>query len=444
LAHLSYIIGHKGEAAVIDPRTDVDAYLEIARDNACAITHIFETHRNEDYVIGSRPLAQRTGAEIHHGANLDFGYGNGAKEGDAFDIGGMRLKILETPGHTFESISIALYDTASGEEAVGVFTGDALFIGDVGRTDFFPDRAEEVAGLLYESIHDKLLPLGDQCLLWPAHGAGSVCGSAMAPREFSSLGYERKNNPRLQLGHDEFINFKVNEHHYQPPYFRKMEEYNQSGEGPVLRESARPQPVSAERFENAMSDGLQVLDTRSPEAFAGAFIPGSLSIPMTMIPSFAGWYLDYERPIGLVVEDAEQTEQAVRHLTRLGYHRIPYFLEGMTSWETTGRDYDRIPAVHADELVERIQGAEPFTLLDVRAKDEFESGRLPNAQHIYVGELSARVDEVPRDKPVTTFCGSGKRAIIAASILKRNGFEHVEDSLGSMAACKKVGCPIEQ
>ena len=172
LAHLSYIIGSKNCAAVIDPRRDRDIYLEIAREKSVNITHIFETHRNEDYVIGSTPLSEKTGANIYHGSNLDFKYGNPVKEGDEFEIGNLKLKILETPGHTFESISIAIYDTEFGQSAVGVFTGDALFIGDVGRTDFFPDQAERVAGMLYDSIFNKILTLGDQAILYPAHGSG--------------------------------------------------------------------------------------------------------------------------------------------------------------------------------------------------------------------------------------------------------------------------------
>ena len=180
IAHLSYIIGSNDQAAVIDPRRDIDIYLEIAQEESVNITHIFETHRNEDYVIGSVPLAQQTDAEIYHGKALDFQYGQTACEGDTFNIGAVKLQILETPGHTFESISIAVFDPAFGDKTVGVFSGDALFVGDVGRTDFFPDRAEKVAGMLYDSIFDKLLPLGDQTILYPAHGAGSVCGSGMA------------------------------------------------------------------------------------------------------------------------------------------------------------------------------------------------------------------------------------------------------------------------
>ncbi len=307
LAHISYIIGHKGEAVVVDPRRDCDVYLDIAAAHGCAITHIFETHRNEDYVIGSQELARRTGAAILHGPSTPFEYGNVAREGETFRVGDLELSVLETPGHTFDSISLVLRDRGSGDTPLGVFTGDVLFVGDVGRTDFFPDRREETAGLLYDSIFGKLLPLGDQTLLYPAHGAGSVCGKGMAPRDFSTLGHERVHNAALQIpSRDAFIQRKLGESHPLPPYFRKMEGYNQRGDAPSLQEIQRPRPVGASEFKRRMSGGMQVLDLRSPEAFAGAFIPGCYAIPLDMIPVYAGYFLQYDAPIGLVAESHEQ------------------------------------------------------------------------------------------------------------------------------------------
>jgi hydroxyacylglutathione hydrolase len=447
LAHLSYIIGHGGQAAVIDPRRDCEVYVEIAHQNGAKITHIFETHRNEDYVIGSSDLARRTGAEIFHGKNLNFAYGNPVAEGDTFEFGDVRLKILETPGHTFESISIALLDKSFGDRPIGVFTGDCLFIGSVGRTDFFPDRAREVAGLQYDSIFDKILPLGDQVILYPAHGAGSVCGSGMADREFSTLGYERAFNPSLQVENREaFIEQKISAHEYQPPYFRKMEEYNQNGSAPALDRLPQPPPMNPQEFDAAIKRGALAIDLRSPEAYAGAFVPKSLAIPLQMIPAFAGYFVPYDQDLVLVASNFNDIETAVRHFIRLGFDRTTGFLApGLHGWETSGFPYDRIPAVHVDELVRRIKAEENFTLLDVREESEIkETGMLPGAMHIFLGELPAQMGKVPRDKPVTTFCGSGQRAIIAASILKQNGYKEVEDSLGSMAACISEGCPIEK
>jgi hydroxyacylglutathione hydrolase len=443
LAHNSYIIGQSGSAAVIDPRRDCEIYTDIARKNGAVITHIFETHRNEDYVIGSCQLAARTGAEIYHGTQLDFSYGTGVQNGDTFTIGDLTLRILHTPGHTYESISIAVIDTVFGSMPVAVFTGDTLFIGDVGRTDFFPDKKEETAGLLYDSIFERLLTLGDHVLLYPAHGAGSVCGGGMAEREFSSLGYERSCNPALKLDRKSFINKKVSEHHYIPAYFKKMEQYNQHG-APLLERLPTPMPCSADAFARAIDlTGLQVLDTRSPEAIAGAFISGSLTIPLAMVPAFSGWFLTYDRPIGLVVEQYAHLETAVRYLVRLGYDTIPIFLhQEMHAWETSGRIYDNIPVMHIEALKQQIADKKSFTLLDVRSRDEFTEEHLPDARHIYVGELSHRLGELPADKPVVTFCNSGERATIAASILKNNGFKSVSNCLGSILACKASGCPV--
>jgi len=444
LAHLSYIIGHKGRAAVIDPRRDVQIYVEAANRHGARIERIFETHRNEDYVIGSPELAQMTGADIYHGGHLDFAYGNPVSDGDTFDIGDLTLKIIETPGHTFESISIAVIDTSFGSKPVAVFTGDALFVGDVGRTDFFPDRAEEVAGLLYDSIFDKILPLGDQAILYPAHGAGSVCGDGMAEREFSTLGIERRYNSALQKkSREDFIQLKVSEVHDQPPYFRQMERYNQEGSAPPVARRHLAKPLDAALFKTYLQNGALALDVRDPEAIGGALIPGSLGIPLDMVPAFAGWFLSYEQDILLIVHDYRDVATAVNHLTRIGYDRVTGFLdEGLHAWEIDGQPYQTIPSVHSQELVQRIQREEDFLLLDVRKKNEFEEGHLPGALNLYVGELPEHFDHVPGDKPIVTFCGSGQRAVIAATLLKREGYEHVENCLGSMAACAAVGCPV--
>lgn len=442
ISHFSYVVGDGGAAAVVDPRRDIEAYLEIAQREAARITHIFETHRNEDYLVGSLDLARRTGATIYHGGALAFGYGEAVKDGDVFALGDLRLRILETPGHTDESISIALYDDGFGGAAVGVFTGDTLFIGEVGRTDFYPDRKERAAGLLYDSIFEKLLPLGDQAIVYPAHGAGSVCGAGMAERDFSTLGYERKFNPKLQLSRTQFIREKAAENHYEPPYFKRMEQLNQHG-AESLPALPRPQPMDADRFAEAIDSGMVVLDVRKAEAICGAFIPGSLAIPLQAVPSFAGWYLTYDQNIGLVTHDQDEVEQAVRFLVRLGYHTVcGYLTDGLHAWTTSGRRYAGMPTIHADDLKNRIETGANFTLLDVRGLDEFKSGHLPGASNIYVGELPNRIDEIPPERPVTTFCGSGQRAVIAAAILRQHGIQEVEVCLGSMQACSAVGCPV--
>ncbi|ATD28115.1 MBL fold metallo-hydrolase [Vibrio metschnikovii] len=276
LAHLSWVIGSEGKAVVIDPRRDCDIYTEIATKNGCRITYIFETHRNEDLLSGARALAEQTGATVFHGPNAagKVVYADTTREGDEFTIGEVQIRVLETPGHTDDSLSFAFYDMEFGEDAVGVFTGDALFVGDVGRTDFYPDRAREVAGLLYDSLQ-KLCALGDQAVIYPAHGAGSVCGDAMANREVSTIGYERRNNHRLKIADREaFIAAKIAEHHKQPPYFRHIEAGNLQGASDV---GAKLQPAALEitEFQEAVSRAI-VLDVRSTSAFLGAHLPGSI------------------------------------------------------------------------------------------------------------------------------------------------------------------------
>ncbi len=443
LSHLSYIIGDKGRAAVIDPRRDCGIYLNIAYTNGCRITHIFETHRNEDYVIGSMELAELTGAEVFHGAGLLFAYGRTTSEAEEFEFGDIRLRTLKTPGHTMESISLVLYDEASGMDPLGVFTGDALFVGDVGRTDFLPEHKVDMAGLLYDSIFSKILPLGDQVIIYPAHGAGSVCGAGIAEREFSTLGFEKRNNPLLKLkNRDEFIRIKVGEEHALPPYFSKMEEYNLSGP-PAMGCLHPPRPMNAGELEARFKQGMQILDVRSAQSFAGVHIPGSISIPLHMVPLYAGWFLTYDADIGLIAESMDELEQSVTYLARIGFDRIEGFLhKGLHEWEIQGKYFDSIKAVYAGEIQRRIIGLEDFTLLDIRTRREFERGHLPGAQHVFLGDLEKQVQEISAKSPLPTFCGSGQRAIIAASILKRLGFTQVENCFGSLQACARGVCEI--
>lgn len=309
----------------MDPRRDCEIYVEEAAKAGCRITHIFETHRNEDLISGAPILAQLTGARVLHGPNAagDVIYADTTREGDVFEFGNLRVQVLETPGHTDDSLSFALFDTDFSEDAVGVFTGDALFIGDVGRTDFYPDRAEEVAGLLYDSLR-KILALREQALIYPAHGAGSVCGDNMADREFSSLGYERNSNKMLKIDSREaFIREKVAEHHYQPPYFRLMEKLNLKGADPAPRVTTPP-PLSPAEF-RSLPDKTAIVDVRTVSAFLGAHLPGSLAIPAPMIPAFAGWYIEPGQPVVLVAADPGQARAASEHLIRIGLDNLQAF-----------------------------------------------------------------------------------------------------------------------
>ncbi len=400
LSHLSYLIGAGGQAAVIDPRRDCEIYVEKARSEGLRITHIFETHRNEDLVSGAPVLAELTGAEVFHGPNADgeVGYAKTTREGDCYAIGQLEIRVLETPGHTFDHVAYAVFDSEYPDKAVGVFTGDALFVGDVGRTDFYPDRKREVAGLLFDSLR-KICDLGDQAIIYPAHGAGSVCGSGMAEREFSTVGHERRNNPMLQIEEREaFIDRKVNENHYQPPYFRLMEHLNLVG-GDAAPRVLQPQPMSLGELSSCDAD--RVIDVREPLAYAAGHLPGSINLPVGMIPAFAGWFIAEGEKLALVASSQDQLSTAMEH------------------------------------LVSRLQEKPgDWTLLDVRDADERQAQAIEGSRHIYVGELNEKWKDFDRGQRYTLMCASGMRATVAAGWLDAHGFDHLDVYLGSMGAWK--------
>jgi len=444
IAHNSYLIGSGSEGAVIDPRRDCQIYAELAQQKGLRIRYIFETHRNEDYVIGSVELNKLTQAEIYHGPGLDWKYGNTLRDGQEFQIGTLRLTSLHTPGHTDESMSYAVADLSSGQATVLLFTGDALFVGDVGRTDLYgPEQAPRLASKLYDSIFSKLLPLGDGVILCPAHGAGSVCGLNIDDRDESTLGIERVQNPALQLtNRDDFIRYKVAEKPERPPYFRQMEKYNLEGP-PLLGCMPLPAPLTPSEFREEMEKGATVVDTSAPAAFGGAHIKGAYSIWLEGLPAFAGWVLSYDKPILLVLEDESHLERAVRYLIRAGYDWIVGFVKGGTEgWYNAGFPTESLHLLSVHQLKSMIDRAEELVILDTRTQDEWDSGHIEGALHIYVGHLEERLDKVPADKPVAVICNVGHRAGIGASILLRVGFTQVYNVLGSVKAWVAVGYPI--
>jgi hydroxyacylglutathione hydrolase len=445
LAHLSYLVGSDGLAAVIDPRRDCQVYLDIAYREGLKIVHILETHRNEDYVVGSLELAAMTGATIRHG-DLGFGYGRLVRDGDELTLGTTLLRAISTPGHTPESMSYAVIDLASGPEVVGVFTGDALFVGEVGRTDLLgPECREELSGQLYDSLHSKLLPLGDRTIIFPAHGAGSVCGDRISSREDSTIGLERRQNHALMVGsREEFIAMKKAELLEKPYYFEKMEEYNLAGP-PLLGRVPRPKPLSPAEFRSGLEQGGTVLDVRSPPSFAAAHVPGSLNIPLEILSGYAGWVLGYGPPIYLVVEESHNSPVTVRELIRIGYDDLAGVLSGcMTAWAQAGLPFSSFPAVTPRQAYERIEAGEDLLILDVRKEGEWRGCRVPGAQHIFVGHLPRRLAEVPGDRPVAVMCSSGFRGSLGASILQSAGYRDVCNILGGMHGWKMAGLPVEK
>ncbi|MHC1754228.1 MAG: rhodanese-like domain-containing protein [Methanosarcina sp.] len=444
LAHLSYFIGSGDEAVVIDPRRDCQIYFDLVRREGMKIKYIFETHRNEDYVIGSLELRKLTGAEIYHGQGVDFKYGNILRDGQEFGFGSMKLTALHTPGHTDESMSYTLTDPDAGKEPIMVFTGDAMFVGDVGRTDLYgPEEAPRLAANLYDSIFNKILPLGDGVILCPAHGAGSLCGGAISKREYSTLGLERIQNPALQKTEkEEFIKYKLEEQLEFPPYFEKMEEYNLQGP-PLLQGLPVPELLSPEEFRAEVGKGAVIVDTRMPHSFGGAHIRDSYSIWLGGLPSFAGWMLPYDKPILLVLEEKEQLETAVRYLVRLGYDNIAGFLNGgIAAWYMEALPIDGFNLISVHDLKNRLEKDEEMVILDVRGNDEWDKGHIEGARHIYVGHVEENLDKIPKECPIIVYCGSARRSNIAASILKKNGYNKVYNVLGSMTAWKNAGYKV--
>ena len=441
IAHKSYFIGSKGEAAVIDPRRDCDSYVDYSKKHDMKITHIFETHCNEDYVIGSLELSKRVNAEIYHGQNLDFAYGNPVSEGNKFNIGSVELEILETPGHTDESISLVVKDKEVSDDVYMVFTGDALFAGEVGRTDLYgEDKVKEMAGKLYNSLFQKIIPLGDHVLVFPAHGSGSVCGADIRESEFTTIGYEKKTNNALQMNKEDFIKFKLNEKLVKAPYFDKMVEYNKNG-APILCRLPYPHPLMVRELKGHMND-TQVVDVRMAASYAGGHIPGTLNIWKHGLTYFAGWMLNYEDPITIIDENNESINQILRYLIRLGYDNIfGYLSDGFTSWSNSGEEIETVDAWSVHDLKKR-QNDESIFILDVREFREWEEGYIKGAYHIYVGDLQYYINEVPKDKYIVVYCDTGNRASIAASILKNNGYEGVANVLGSIRAWKAAGYPL--
>jgi hydroxyacylglutathione hydrolase len=444
LAHNSYFIGSGSSAAVIDPRRDTQIYLDLATKYGMKIKVILETHRHEDFVIGSVTLANNAQAEIYHGPRPDWKYGNILKDGQEFRLGRLNLLAIHTPGHTDESLSYVVTDLGSGKAPILVFSGDALFIGDTGRVDLYgPAEIPRMASNLYDSLFNRILHLGDSVILCPAHGAGSVCGINIADRDESTLGIERMQNPSLQVsGKDDFILRKASEHPERPPYFTMMEKYNLEGP-PVMSCMPAPTPLNPADFKKEMENGAVVVDTSLPAAFGGAHIKGSYSIWLDGLPSFAGWVLPYDRPLLLVLEDQDHLEKAIRYLTRIGYDNISGFLkDGTEGWYDAGYPTESLPLLSVFQLKEKLDRKEDLVVLDARDQMEWENGRIEGATHIYVGHVEKRLAEIPPDKPVAVLCSVGHRAGIAASILLRAGFPEVYNVLGSVIAWRHAGFPL--
>lgn len=447
LAHASYMISSEGVAAVIDPQRDVDLYLEAAEKLGVKIKHIIETHLHADFVSGHRELAERTGANIYigEGSGATFPH-TAAKDGDLVEFGSCRLKFLHAPGHTLEGVCVLLKDTSDPNRPAIVFTGDTLFIGDVGRPDLAKGYTpQQLASLLYRSLHEKLLTLPDETEVMPAHGAGSLCGKNMSSDSSSTIGRERKTNYALQTkSEDEFVQLLTGNLPPRPEYFIRDVEMNRTGASSL---SARPQlpALSAVEINADQSNGVVVLDTRSPDQFGAGHVPGSINVPLKgQFASWAARILGLDTPIAIVAEDENLALEAHMRLARVGIENVVGYLQnGVCGWKDAGFSLDSIPQVTVQELAAKL-GDGDCSVLDVREPGEVEQGAIADSIRIPLGDLSKQVNQLSRHNSYSVHCKSGYRSSIAVSILRRAGLKNVGNVVGGFDGWKAVGLPVTQ
>lgn len=444
IAHNAYILGSKGIGIVIDPRRDIDEYFQIARKNKLQIKYVFETHRQEDFVVGSDQIRELTDAEIVTGKHKYSCHSDiSLDDGETIEVGDLIVKCLYTPGHTPESVSFAVYMKDKPSSTWAVFTGDALFIGEAGRTDLpDPEKTAENAAILFDSIQNKILPLGDQTLIFPAHGSGSVCGGNIADYDESTIGFERTYNPAFIHSKEKFIQDKVIERIPRPPYFRLMEKLNLRG-GIKLSKSPETIPsLTPKDFERESKRGV-VIDTRHPEAFAGGHIPNSYSIWLDGLPVFGGWFADDQTPVYLVLEKPTDLKEAFLHLQRIGVDNISALLAGgFEGWRDAG-----FPIQMSGTLSVSSKSFESgnIAVLDVRDITEFEKGHIGGAKHAYVGyipEVKNLEKLLDPEEPLAVTCAVGHRASLGISLLLRAGYKNLFNLLGGTTAWKQLDKPL--
>lgn len=446
LAHASYMLGSEGEAAVVDPQRDVEIYLKAAEDHGLKIRHIFETHLHADFVSGHLELAARTGARIYIGGEAGATFPHVAlHDGSEVLFGKLRIHALETPGHTPEGICLVVTDEEKSSDPWAVLTGDTLFIGDVGRPDlskaFTP---QQLAGKLYDSLHGKLMKLGDQVLVYPAHGAGSLCGRSMRAERSSTIGTERLTNYALQIkSREEFIRQLTENLPARPEYFLEDAQINRAG-APALSALPELPPLSAQQVRELLQQGVFVLDVRPTADFAAAHIPGSVNIALSgQFASWAGSIVGLNaRPV-LVADTPEQYAEARLRLARVGIEDQRGFLQGgLVAWKQAGFDFAKLPQMTANELSERRHGHH-IQVLDVRREGEWQAGHIEGAAWFPLDNFKVSAPEIDPSAPVAVHCQSGYRSIIACSLLRRAGIDNVINVIGGFDAWRKAGLPVE-
>ena len=456
LAHASYLVGcqRTGEAIVVDPGRDIQQYLDTARREGMRVAGVAETHIHADYVSGARELAERVGATLYVSdcgpAEWKYEYAPQyshklLKDGDKFGVGKIEFQVLHTPGHTPESVSFLLTDRGGGaNQPMGLFTGDFVFVGSIGR----PDLLEEAAGMvgtaeigardLFRSIA-RFKSLPDYLQIWPAHGAGSACGKGLGAIPSSTVGYEKMFNPALQFRDEQaFVDYILAEQPEAPPYFALMKRVNKVGPAVLGSESHPPQLPIAELTHRVGT--AQLLDSAPLPKFAQGHVPGSLNIPPAMLGNWAGWLVDYQRPLYLIAGPHEVAEM-VRVLHKIGADNIAGWFDS-ADVDSAGARTESYPAAYADQLGEQVRSGK-VSVVDVRSQTEWDEFHIPEAQHIFLGKLPKQLGQLDRSKPIVVQCRSGARSSVAASVLQAAGFKNVINLTGGIQAWIGAGLPVE-
>jgi len=445
LAHASYLLASEGEAVVVDPQRDVELYLEAAAGHGLTIRHIFETHLHADFVSGHKELAARTGATIYIGAQAGAQFPH-VPVSDGFELkfGKASIRVLETPGHTPESICLVVTDREKSIAPWAVLTGDTLFIGDVGRPDLSPRHTSaQLAGMLYDSLHTKLLTLPDNVLVYPAHGAGSLCGKNMRAERSSTIGTERLTNYALQIkDREEFTAQLTSNLPARPEYFMKDAEINRTGAA-FLSELPALRAIEPAELNRMLKEGEIALDVRSGEEFAAGHVPGSINIALSgQFASWAGTVLGLTVHPVLIADTEQQIEEARVRLARVGMEALDGYLSGgVHAWKYAGLPVAQTDQITAEELYSRIH-ANDSQVLDVRRQAEWDAGHIQGAAWWPLDNFKVSPPEINRDVPLAVHCKSGYRSMIASSLLERAGFHHILNVVGGFDAWQQAKLPV--
>ena len=461
LAQASYLIGcgKTGESIVFDPNRDIAQYLAMAKSEGVRITHVTETHIHADFVSGSRELAARAGAQLflsgEGGPDWQYGFAADARatllhHGSVIKVGNVKIDVLHTPGHTPEHIAFVVTDTAAATAPIGIVTGDFVFVGDVGRPDLLEKAAkvkgtmDQAARTLFRSLQSfKSQP--DYLQIWPGHGAGSACGKGLSAIPHSTVGYERMFNWAFAITDENTFVEQVLAGQPDPPtYFAEMKRVNRDGP-PILGERPPAPRVDSSKLAALLAGNTTVIDTRTTAEYATGHVPGTLNIPLNKsFNTYAGWFVPYDRDIYVIVKDGDKAAEAVKDLAMIGLDRVAGYLglEAIQAWAERDGGLTGIRQVQAGELADLMKEGKA-TVIDVRAKSEWDEGHIPGVRNIPLGHIAEHADELPKDAPLVLHCQGGGRSSIAASVLRGQGFENVANLVGGYSAWEKAGGKTE-